>query len=473
MMRTVKDFKPVSRPILALLAMLAASSLLLSACASLPDVDPDRAAVAAKPTPTVATAQGAVREKQAAALLAKRWARATPDLKALAAQEEAATGVPLIAGNKVTLLIDGPATMKEMMAAVRDAKTTVNLETYIFDQDELGLQFADLLIEKRRQGLTVNVLYDSVGTLSVPQAFFDRMKAGGVNLLAFNPLNPVTRVGKWEVNNRDHRKLLVVDGKMAFTGGINISADYANSSFFGSGRHPNPALSKKVGWRDTHVKVEGPAVAAFQYSFVNNWVHQDAGELPEANYFPPLAAVGDKVVRVLASDPDKGFEIYKSLVLAIGDAKKTIHITSAYFVPDQQIVDALIAAAARGVDVRLVLPGVTDHGLVLHAGRAFYDQLLAGGVKIYHLQVAVLHAKTAVIDGAWSTIGSANIDRRSFIHNYELNVIILDPAFGQQMDNAFSEDLRDSKEVTKEEWARRPFTDRVKEWASRLTEYWI
>jgi len=176
---------------------------------------------------------------------------------------------------------------------------------------------------------------------------------------------------------------------------------------------------------------------------------------------------------VLASDPDKGFEIYKSLVLAIGDARKTIHITSAYFVPDQQIVDALIAAAARGVDVRLVLPGVTDHGLVLHAGRAFYDQLLAGGVRIFHLQVAVLHAKTAVIDGAWSTIGSANIDRRSFIHNYELNVIILDPAFGQQMDNAFTEDLRDSKEVTKEEWARRPFTDRVKEWASRLTEYWI
>jgi cardiolipin synthase len=360
-----------------------------------------------------------------------------------------------------------------MMAAVREAKTTVNLETYIFDQDELGLQFADLLIEKRRQGIIVNVMYDSVGTLSVPQAFFERMKAGGVNLLAFNPVNPVARVGKWEVNNRDHRKLLVVDGNTAFTGGINISSDYANSSFFGSGRRPNTADAKKVGWRDTHVKIEGPAAAAFQYSFVNNWVRQEAGELPEADYFPNLPAVGDKVVRVLASDPEKGFEIYKSLVLAIQEAKKTIHITSAYFVPDQQIVDALIAAARRGVDVRLVLPGVTDHGLVLHAGRAFYDQLLAGGVRIHQLQVAVLHAKTAVIDGSWSTIGSANIDRRSFIHNYELNVIVLDPAFGQEMERAFSEDLRDSKEVTKDAWSRRPFTDRVKEWASRLTEYWI
>lgn len=451
-----------------------ASTLVLTvaACASLPVVG-DGQPASAKAAPTVATPNGALPTKQASALLARRWAKATPDMKALALLEEAATGVPLIAGNKVTLLFDGPATMKEMMGAARNAKSTINLETYIFDQDPIGLQFADLLIEKRQQGVTVNVLYDAVGTFGTPQAFFDRMKAAGVNLLPFNPVNPAKRIGKWELNNRDHRKLMVVDGTIAFTGGINISSTYANSSFFGSRRNPNKADGKKVGWRDTHIKVEGPAVAALQYSFVNNWVHQEAGELPEANYFPTLAPVGDKIVRVLASDPDKGFEIYKSLVLAIQESKKSVHITSAYFVPDQQIVDALCAAAKRGVDVRLVLPGVTDHGLVLHAGRAFYDQLLANGVKIFHLQVAILHAKTAVIDGTWSTIGSANIDRRSFIHNYELNVIILDPAFGQQMESAFSEDLKDSKEVTKEEWSRRPFSDRIKEWASRLTEYWI
>jgi cardiolipin synthase len=451
---------------------LGAVALVAASCSSLPAVGEANEA-AAKANPTVATTKGTLQSKQATALLARRWARATPDMKALAVLEEAATGVPLIAGNKVTLLFDGPATMKEMMAAARDAKSTINLETYIFDQDPIGLQFADLLIEKRRHGVTVNVLYDSVGTFGTPQAFFDRMKAAGITLVAFNPVNPAARIGKWEINNRDHRKLMVVDGKIAFTGGINISSTYANSSFFGSRRNPNKDDGRKVGWRDTHIKVEGPAVAALQWSFVNNWVRQEAGELPEANYFPPLAPAGDKIVRVLASDPDKGFEIYKSLVLAIQESKKTVHITSAYFVPDQQIVDALCAAARRGVDVRLVLPGVTDHGLVLHAGRAFYDQLLASGVKIFHLQVAVLHAKTAVIDGTWSTIGSANIDRRSFIHNYELNVIVLDPAFGQDMENAFTEDLRDSKPVTREEWSHRPWADRIKEWASRLTEYWI
>jgi len=454
------------KKVLVLLSLLMA----LASCASLPEVSAHRqgsdatAAVASKgPLPT----------RQASALLARRWARATPDMKALALLEEAATGVPLIAGNKVTLLFDGPATMKEMMAAARAATSTINLETYIFDQDPVGLQFADLLIEKRQQGVTVNVLYDAVGTFGTPQAFFDRMKAAGITLLAFNPVNPAARIGRWEINNRDHRKLMVVDGTVAFTGGINISSTYANSSFFGSRRTPSKTDGKKVGWRDTHVKIAGPAVAALQWSFVNNWVRQEAGELPEAPYFPALAVAGDKVVRVLASDPDKGFEIYKALVLAIQTSKKTVHITSAYFVPDQQIVDALCAAARRGVDVRLVLPGVTDHGLVLHAGRAFYDALLANGVQIFHLQVTVLHAKTAVIDGTWSTIGSANIDRRSFIHNYELNVIVLDQAFGQDMENAFNEDLRDSTPVPLKEWRQRPWTERVKEWAARLAEYWI
>ena len=453
-------------------------ALAMASCASLPEVSGSMTA-AIEASPTVATPEGTLQAKQArqaAALLARRWARATPDMKALAVLEEAATGVPLIAGNKVTLLFDGPATMKEMMAAARAAKSSINLETYIFDQDPVGIAFADLLIDKRRQGIIVNVMYDAVGTFGTPQAFFERMRTAGITLLEFNPVNPAARMGKWELNNRDHRKLMVVDGKVAFTGGINISSTYADSSFFGSRRNPARHDGRKVGWRDTHVKVEGPAVAALQWSFVNNWVRQDAGELPEAaamTYFPPLTPAGDKVVRVLASDPGKGFEIYKSLVLAIQESKKSVHITSAYFVPDQQIIDALGAAARRGVDVRLVLPGVTDHGLMLHAGHAFYEQLLANGVKIFHLQVAVLHAKTAVIDGTWSTIGSANIDRRSFLHNYELNIIVLDPAFGQDMEAAFSEDLRDSKPVSREAWSRRPWIDRIKEWAARLTEYWI
>jgi cardiolipin synthase len=448
-------------------------SLALASCRTLPETDNFTEGVSSgkQGLPTIENGKGKLAQGQAATLVAKRWARASPDLKALALLEEQATSQPLFAGNKVTLLFDGPATMKEMMAAVRGATSSINLETYIFDQDPIGLEFADLLIAKQQAGVTVNVMYDAVGTLTVPRAFFDRMRAAGVHLVAFNPVNPAARKGKWELNNRDHRKLLVVDGKIAFTGGINISSTYANSSLFRSKRAP--ADPSKVGWRDTHVKIEGPAVAALQWSFVNNWVRQEAGDLPEQDYFPPLYAAGDKLVRVLASDPDAGFEIYKSLLLAINESKQSIHLTAAYFVPDQQTVDALAAAARRGVDVKLVLPGKSDHGLVFHAGRNFYEPLLAAGVKVYELQIAILHAKTAVIDGAWSTIGSANIDRRSFLHNYELNVVVVDPAFGADMESAFNEDLRSSKEITLKDWRSRPWADRIKELAARLTEYWI
>jgi cardiolipin synthase len=440
------------------------------ACKSLPDVDP---VTPAQATPTIETTKGTLPPKKVSALVARRWANASGNLKALAALEEQATGVPLIAGNKVMLLFDGPATMREMMAAARVATSSINLETYIFDQDEIGNEFANVLIDKQRQGVTVNVMVDAVGALATPAAFFDRMRQAGIRVLIFNPVNPAKARGKWELNNRNHRKLMVVDGKVAFTGGINISSTYANSSLFRSRQKPDQVDGNKVGWRDTHVKIEGPAVAPLQWSFIDLWVQQEGGELPQAEYFPTLTPAGDKIIRVLASHPDHESDIYKALVVAINEAKKTIHITSAYFVPDQQIVDALIAAARRGVDVKLVLPGVSDHSLIRYAGQAFYDPLLAGGVHIFELQIAVLHAKTAVIDGGWSTIGSANIDRRSFIHNYELNVVVMDPAFGTAMESAFNEDLRDSKEVLLERWRHRPWSDRIKEWMSRLGEYWI
>jgi cardiolipin synthase len=450
-------------------------SLVAVSCSTLPESGNFNDGVASSTAggmPTIANASGNLKQGQASALVRKRWARASPDLQRLAVLEEQATSVPLIAGNKVTLLFDGPATMKEMMAAARAATSSINLETYIFDQDKIGLEFADLLIEKQRQGVTVNIMVDAVGTLTVPRVFFDRMRAAGIHLVVFNPVNPAARKGKWELNNRDHRKLMVVDGKIAFTGGINISSTYANSSLFRSKQRPSGA-ARDVGWRDTHIKVEGPAVAALQWSFVNNWVRQDAGDLPEQDYFPMLYAAGDKLVRVLAADPDAGFEIYKSLLLAINGAKKSIHITAAYFVPDQQTVDALAAAARRGVDVKLVLPGTSDHGLVFHAGRGFYTPLLDAGARIFQLQGAMLHAKTAVIDGAWSTVGSSNIDRRSFLHNYELNVVVVDPGFGADMESAFNEDVRGSMEITQDAWRHRPWSDRIKEMAARLTEYWI
>ncbi|MGW8391499.1 phospholipase D-like domain-containing protein [Pseudoduganella sp. HUAS MS19] len=468
-----------------LLAFILAGWTLL-ACASLPEVDAERTKARASAVPEVVTAKGKLPRQTTEQLLKKRWAKSTLDLKAQAALEEAATGVPLIAGNKVQLLFDGPQTMAEMMKAIAAARDHINFETYIFDQDELGMKFAELLIQKQREGVTVNVIYDSVGTIGVPQEFFDHMKAGGVKLLAFNPVNPAKARGNgWKLNNRDHRKMLIVDGKIGFTGGINISDTYSKSSPFrggssgigsGSGGGSGPTRAKgenNVGWRDTHVRIEGPAVQAMQWLFVQAWIEQDADDLRDAKYFTEVAPAGDKVVRVLGSRPEGRFEIYQALLLAMQEAKKSIHITCAYFVPDDQTMEALTDAARRGVDVKLVLPSVSDSGLVFHAGRAFYQPLLEAGVKIYELKLSVLHAKTVVIDGVWSTVGSTNLDRRSFLHNSEINVIVMGDVFGLEMEKAFKEDLNNSKEVTLVEWNKRPISNRLKEWLARVWDYWL
>ncbi|MCG2584457.1 cardiolipin synthase [Massilia sp. TS11] len=449
-------------------SLLPAWLLLLSlcACAALPEVG----ALSPAATPTVAGARGPLAPAQARALLERRWRQAAPGLSQRAALEEAATGAPLIAGNQATLLFDGPQTMRAMLAAARAATDSINLESYIFDDDPIGRQFADVLIERQRAGVAVHVLVDAVGTLGTPASFFERLRAAGVAVLVFNPLNPASRSGDWELNHRDHRKLMVVDGRIGFTGGINISKTYANSSLF---RSRQRAPQGSLGWRDTHIQLSGPAVAALQWSFIDNWLRQEGGELAGRDYFPALTPAGTQLVRVLATGPDSGHEIYKAFLLAIGAARRSIHITSAYFVPDARILAALAAAAQRGVDVRLILPGVSDHSLVYHAGRASYAGLLAAGVHIAELKATVLHAKTAVIDGSWSTVGSANLDRRSFQHNYELNVIITDPGFGAQMEAAFREDAQLAVAITAADWAARPWLDRLKEWWASRFDYWL
>lgn len=450
-------------------ALLIGIALLLSSCATLPEVRYLHSSLAAPTNPTVTNAHGTLSTKKSKSLLSKRWRNSHVDIAALAALEEAATGAPLIAGNKVTLLYDGPQTMAAMTEAIIAAKDHINLETYIFDQDEIGLRFADLLIARQRDGVQVNIIYDSFGTFGTPQAFFDRMREAGIQLLAFNPVNPMKLNGSWEPNNRDHRKILVVDGVVAFTGGVNISSTYSNSSLFRS----KTRRSSKVGWRDTHIKIEGPAVAALQWIFLDNWASQESPDLPDRNFFPPLSESGDKLVRVLASEPGGDYEIYKAYILAIQEAKNTVHITCAYFVPDAQILRALIEAAHRGVDVKIILPGVTDVGMVFYAAQSFYSEMLACGIKIYQLQIAVLHAKTAVVDSAWATVGSTNIDTRSFLHNSEINVVVFGEEFGKAMEKGFSEDLSSSVEVSKEKWEQRPLGDRLKEWTARRFEYWL
>jgi cardiolipin synthase len=441
----------------------------LSACAALPDVSYLQTSLTATSTPTVTTARGALPEGKAESLLMQRLRHTRTDIKALAALEEAATGAPLIAGNKVSLLFDGPQTMNAMMAAISGARNHINLETYIFDQDELGLKFADLLIAKQRAGVQVNIIYDSVGTIGTPAEFFQRMREAGIKLTEYNPVSPLKRFGNWRLNNRDHRKILIVDGKVGFTGGVNIAKDYARSSLFRSHGRAN----RELGWRDTHIRIEGPAVASLQWLFLDTWAKQNADDLLDRDYFPVINPAGERLVRIIATVPGGDLEIFKAYALAIQQAKKSIHITVAYFAPDAQVIGLLTQAARRGVDVRLVLPAISDAGLVFHAGRSYYDELLSAGVKIHEFQQSVMHAKTAVIDGAWSTVGSANLDVRSFLHNNEVNAVIIGEDFAAAMENAYAEDLRNSVEMTREKWADRPLTDRMKEGLARMFEYWL
>lgn len=441
----------------------------LTACASLPDIHYIKASIEPAPLPTIVDTEGSnLPESQARRLLKRRLGDSAAHMKEFAAIEEAATGRPLVVGNKVELLIDGPRTMSAMMKAIEAATDHINLETYIFDQDEVGLKFAELLKTKQRQGVQVNVIYDSVGTIGTPAEFFDSMREVGIRLLEFNPVNPLKRFGRWRLNNRDHRKILIVDGKVAFTGGINISKEYSSASL-SSARHRPP----EPGWRDTHIQVEGPAVAGLQALFIDTWIKQKGIKLEDRNYFPPLKEEGSEILRIISTHPDGDYSVFKAYALAMQHAQETIHLTVAYFVPDQQIIDSLRDAARRGVDVRIIFPSVTDHGLVFHAGRSFYQELLDAGVRIYELQESVLHAKTAVIDSMWSTIGSANLDMRSFLHNTEVNVVVLSPRFGKVMEEAFQVDLRNSREVTREEWEQRPFSDKLKEWLARSFGYWL
>ena len=446
-----------------------AACLLCSACARLPDINYLKTPIHAPAAPSVVDGKGILSERAASLVLARRLGHSNVDAKLLAGLEEAATGRPLIAGNKVILLFDGPQTIAAMMAAVSEAKDSINLETYLFDQDPLGLKFADLLIAKQKAGVQVNIIYDCVGTLGTPQTFFDRLQAAGIHLLPFHPVSPLHRLGHWRINNRDHRKILVVDGKVAFAGGVNITAAYSRSSPFRS----KAKNTVTTGWRDTHLQIEGPAVAALQWMFLNNWASQQEGDLPGRDYFPALPPAGDKVLRVLESQPGSNHEIFKAYFLAIEGATRSIHLTVAYFVPDVQIMKALVDAAKRGLDVKIILPGVSDSSIVSSAGHSYYTEMLEAGIKVYELRSSVLHAKTAVIDGSWSTVGSTNMDTRSFLHNKEVNIVVLGDEFGTEMESAFRDDLQDSNAIDLTRWRQRSHGQKVKEWFGRLLSYWL
>ena len=462
------------------MAALSGFALLTFGCASAPPVEQYVLERAGSSPIRIASAQGPLNAAQSKAIL-DRLKSTAPDsgiFEKHLAIEETLAGSPLSVGNKAILLQDGPATYQAMFEAIRSAKDHILLEMYIFEDDDVGKRFAKALVDKRKQGVPVNLLYDAVGSMQTPPEFFQALKDAGVKVAAYNPVNPLKAKKGWEINERNHRKLLVVDGRVAFLGGINISDVYSSSSMSrGSTKFAKKQEGKpeaKRPWRDTQVQIEGPAVAELQKTFFEAWSRTET-EAPELKKMPvPPKAVGREAVRTVAGWGNQPVNaIYATFLSAISSSETSIHMTMAYFVPDPQTVTALKDAAKRGVDVRLVLPGFTDFWAVFHAGRSHYDDLLSAGVKIYERKDRLLHSKTVVIDGVWSTVGSANVDWRSFVHNNELNVVILGTDFGAQMEAQFEKELRASEEITKEKWSRRPFKDRMREMGARVWEYWL
>ena len=385
----------------------------------------------------------------------------------------AADAPQLYAGNSARLLIDGPATFAAMFAAIEQARSSVLIQSYIVEDSPIARQLADLLAKKRAQGVAVLLLYDALGSIKTTQAFFDGLQAAGVPTCAINPVNPLQRPGYWNITERDHRKIVSVDRQVGFVGGINISAAYSSGS---AGRSGRARVDPDLGWRDTQVRLQGPAVAALDDLVRQRWQGQGCqGALPalpaaQAN----AAAAGNQVVRVIAVSPGEPVNrIYTLLLTAIDAAQRSVYLTMAYFAPGAEMVDALCDAAERGVDVQLVLPAHSDFGPVLQAGRSHYSRLLRAGAKLHELQDATLHAKTAVIDGVLSSVGSSNMDWRSFAGNSEVNAVVFGEDFGDTMSRMFRTDVGHARPITLAAWQARPVWQRGQEWlAGWLERFW-
>ena len=432
--------------------VVAVFCLLLAACAAVPRVNDTPS-----PEPThIVGARGPLTAQQSRALL-DRIAPEPGDagmLKRHTAIEEAVAETPLVAGNATRILIDGRETFATMFAAMRAARTTINLEYYILEDVESdGLHLSDLLVSKRQQGVAVNIIYDSFGSAATPQDFFGRLREAGVQIVDYNPLNPVT------FNFRDHRKILVVDGEKAIVGGINLSTSY--QTLAGSGGAGGKAAPY---WRDTDLEIEGPVVSQLQTLFFEHWDKQKGPALDRAQYFPVIAPKGREVVRIVGSTPEKEVpRFYVTQLSAIRNAEKNVWLSTAYFVPTDQEEQDLIAAARRGIDVRLLLPSDSDSKMALGVGRSHYGYLLEAGVKVYEVQNEVLHSKSTSIDGVWTAIGSSNFDPRSVVFNDEVDAIVLGSATAAEFERMFQADLAKARPIDREEWRHRPLGQRLLE----------
>jgi cardiolipin synthase len=441
-------------------------------CAALPNVTTliDDAPTGQKPRPIVST-KGQLSPLKSKSVVdrLKQSVGPTDVLERLTAVVESVTESPLTKGNKVILLADGKAAYAAMFKAISGAKNHINLESYIIEDDIIGHSFADLLLKKQREGVQINIMYDSMGSNKTPTAFFQRLRDNGIRVVEFNPVNPLKTTSNWELIHRDHRKMLITDGTLAIIGGINISKVYSSSPL-----KRKKSATTPIHWRDTDIQVEGPAVAEFQKLFIDSWVRQKGADLSGPNYYPVLKEQGTALLRVIGSIPGEANRIpFIVYVSAISLAEHSIHLTNSYFIPDTQILKALTDASGRGVDVTIILPGVTDSSLVLHAQRYNYAALLKAGVKIYEHDTSLLHAKTAVIDSVWSTVGSTNMDFLSLLNNDEVNAIILNREFAGEMEKMFASDLANSTQIRRDQWEKRSVVPKFKEWFVNLFVRWL
>ncbi|MCA9017609.1 MAG: cardiolipin synthase, partial [Planctomycetaceae bacterium] len=379
----------------------------------------------------------------------------------------------LFVNNKLALLVDGPETYDAMLETIGKAESHIHLETYVFASDSVGRRFRDALLERLAHGIEVKLIYDSFGSFTSDPDFFQDLSEAGADILEWNPVNPLAGGNPVKLPFRNHRKLLIVDGDTAFTGGINITEDYSSSSSnplpFSSGkRHES-----RYGWRDTHLRIDGSAVLEFQKMFIDTWnskVEKERQILDPSRYIDQdMGYEGKQLVRVMASEGGdlELSEVRASYLDAITAAERNIWITQAYFIPDNTFLEALKAAVKRGVDVRLLLPGTSDSGLAINAARAHYSDLLRAGVQIWETEETVLHAKTAVVDNVWSTVGSSNLDSLSFFYNNEINAIVIGQSFGKAMAERFLADIEISEQVQLDTWQRRPLIEKTKQFLSR------
>ena len=384
-------------------------------------------------------------------------------------------GAPsLLTGNQLELLIDGPRTYAAMFSAIEKAREYVFVESFIFEEAANGgRSLSALLTQAAARGVRVYVLYDAVGSLTTDEKFLAGLTAAEITLCAFNPLNPLDKRFSG-VNQRDHRKIVVVDGELAFAGGVNFSQAYRIASKQARRRGLSKQKALQEGWRDTHIAIRGTAARELERLFRETWLKAECkGEVTPA-FQERAVAAGNTLVQVVASTPDDANnEIYATLLSVITYAQRNIDVTMAYFVPDDTLENALKAAAKRGVAVRIILPSYSDFSGVFYAGRAHYDELLEGGVKLYELKSAFLHSKSIVVDGVWSSIGSTNFDWRSFVHNNEISVCVIDQGFAQSMSRMFDADLAESKEITLATWKKRGFSERFRELMWLPVQYWL